>query len=75
MLFRSKQLDEMVSLAISLKDSSDRHKNLKNGLLDIYEKYLKIHGCDLPRAEIGDFLKIDLELNAQGIGIWLDKGA
>lgn len=70
-----KQLDEMISLATSLKDSSDRHKNLKNGLLDIYEKYLKIHGCDLPRAEIGDFLKIDLELNAQGIGIWLDKGA
>ena len=70
-----KQLDEMVSLAISLKESSQRHENIKNGLLDIYEKYLKEHGCNLSKAEIGDFLKIDLELNAQGIGVWLDKGA
>ena len=70
-----KQLEEMVALAISLKNDSQRHAKLKNGLLDIYEKHLKEHGCHLSKSEIGNFLNIDLELNAQGISVWLDKGA
>jgi glyoxylase-like metal-dependent hydrolase (beta-lactamase superfamily II) len=68
-----KQLDEMVSLAKALQNDAHRHENLKNGLLNIYAKHLKEHGCLLSKDEIGDFLKIDLELNAQGIEVWLDK--
>jgi len=45
------------------------------GLLNIYEKYLKEHGCDMSSAQIRDFLSIDLELNAQGISVWLDRDA
>lgn len=67
------QLDEMVSLATELENDSHRHENLKNGLLDIYSKHLREHGCKLSIDEIGEFLKIDLELNAQGIEVWLDK--
>lgn len=67
------QLDEMVLLATALQNDDHRHENLKNGLLNIYAKHLKEHGCQLSKNEIGDFLKIDLELNAQGIEVWLDK--
>lgn len=68
-----KQLDEMVIVAKHLKDESNRHEKLKIALVDIYEKHLKNHGCLLNRAQIEEFLKIDVELNAQGIGVWLDK--
>ena len=44
-------------------------KTLKMNFL----RYLNDHGCRLPLSEIKDFLAIDLELNAQGIGVWLDK--
>ena len=67
------QLDEMVAKAISLKNDANRHENLKNELFMIHAKYLNEHGCRLPLSEIKDFLAIDLELNAQGIGVWLDK--
>jgi len=67
------QLDEMVSLAIGLKEDVQRHENLKKGLLDIYVKHLNEHGCRFTKDQIADFLKIDLELNAQGIEVWLDK--
>ena len=68
-----KQLTEMVDLAIELKDSKNRHEMLKKGLTDIYVNNLKSHGCTHTRSEIETFLKIDIELNAQGIGVWLDK--
>lgn len=70
-----KQLDEMVSLALGLKNDAHRHESLMEGLLNIYEKYLKEHGCDMSSAQIRDFLSIDLELNAQGISVWLDRDA
>ena len=68
-----KQLDEMVAIAMQLKHASNRHEKLKIALLNIYENHLKAHGCQLNRAQIEEFLKIDVELNAQGIGVWLDK--
>ena len=68
-----KQLDEMVAVAMQLKHESNRHEKLKIALLNIYENHLKEHGCKLTKTQIEEFLKIDVELNAQGIGVWLDK--
>jgi predicted RNase H-like nuclease (RuvC/YqgF family) len=68
-----KQLNEMVNLANELKDSENRHEMLKKGLTDIYVNNLRSHGCTYTHSEIQTFLKIDIELNAQGIGVWLDK--
>lgn len=67
------QLDQMVSLAQRLRDSPDRHEALKRGLLDIYTDRLLEHGTALTRAQIAELLAIDLELNAQGIAVWLDR--
>lgn len=34
---------------------------------------LQAHGCQLPLEEVSRLLGMDFELNAQGIGVWLDK--
>ena len=67
------QLDQMVALAEPLRDSPDRHEALKRGMLDIYATRLQSHGTALTREQIGELLALDLELNAQGIAVWLDR--
>ncbi len=67
------QLDEIVVLAKQLKDDANRHAMLKDGMAQIHINHLKTMNCKLTAAEINEFLKIDLELNALGIGHWLDK--
>ena len=67
------QLDEMVALAEQLSGAPDRHEALKRGLLDIYTARLQAHGTALTRMQIAELLAIDLELNAQGIAVWLDR--
>jgi len=67
------QLDEMVALARSLAEAPDRHAALKQGLAAIHLKSLRAHGVTLADERIRALLALDLELNAQGIGIWLDR--
>jgi glyoxylase-like metal-dependent hydrolase (beta-lactamase superfamily II) len=67
------QLDEIVVLAKQLKADSNRHALLKDGMAKIHIKHLKTMNCKLSSDQITAFLQIDLELNALGIGHWLDK--
>jgi hypothetical protein len=34
---------------------------------------LREHGCTMSEAEIAQALAIDIELNAQGMAVWLDR--
>jgi glyoxylase-like metal-dependent hydrolase (beta-lactamase superfamily II) len=67
------QIDEMVALAKGLRAAPDRHEALKRGMLDIFTARLQAHGTALSRQQIGELLTLDLELNAQGIAVWLDR--
>lgn len=67
------QLDAMVALARSLKSAPDRHQALKRELTALYVDRIRAHGSALPPARIEGLLAMDIELNAQGIGVWLDK--
>ena len=67
------QLDEIVVLAKQLKNDANRNDRLKDGMAKIHINHLKTMNCNLSPAEITEFLKIDLELNALGICHWLDK--
>ncbi len=69
------QLDEMVALAHSLATAGDRHEALKRGLEAIHLHSLRAHGVTLPAERIRELLALDFELNAQGIGIWLERTA
>lgn len=66
------QIDAMVGLARGVPDDGDRQAALKAGLADLYLRGLREHGCLLRDAAILDLLALDIELNAQGLGIWLD---
>lgn len=68
------QVDEMVALALALRDAPDRHERLKAGLLDGYLARLRAHG-HAAGAEAAAWLALDAELNAQGLAVWLDRTA
>ena len=69
------QLDEMVACGRSVRKGPGRHEALMEGLWSIHLQRLRTHGVDLPEARIRELLALDLELNAQGIAVWLDRSA
>ena len=66
-------LDETVALSLALRGAEERHEALKAALSGLYLDSLAAHGCTLPRERQLALLAMDIELNAQGIGVWLDK--
>jgi hypothetical protein len=71
-------LDEMVALGErqrGVSDAAARHEALKRGQLAIFARSLRAHGVDASEAQIAELLAIDLELNAQGMAVWLDRPA
>jgi glyoxylase-like metal-dependent hydrolase (beta-lactamase superfamily II) len=67
------QLGRLVAIGRSVKSALDRHAALKRALLAEYVAIVKAHGCRYSEAEVATLLDVDIELNAQGMGIWLDK--
>lgn len=68
-------LDEMEALARQVPAGPGRHEALKAGLRAIQTRSLRAHGCTLPETDIDALLEMDLELNAQGIEVWLEREA
>jgi glyoxylase-like metal-dependent hydrolase (beta-lactamase superfamily II) len=66
-------LSQMVALGRAEQHHANRHEALKRGQLEIFATSLAAHGCDFSRDKIADLLSIDLELNAQGMAVWLDR--
>ncbi|WP_332675819.1 MBL fold metallo-hydrolase [Aromatoleum sp.] len=50
-----------------------RHVEILAGLEQIVREEAERQGWTLPEAEVFDLLRMDLELNAQGLGMWLDR--
>lgn len=67
------QVDEMVVIARSLAGAPNRHEELKRAFADLYIGELRRSGSTLPESFLREMLANDLELNAQGLGAWLDK--
>jgi len=66
-------LQSMVALGERERQAADRHDALKRGQLDLFAASLAAHGCTMSRDAIAQLLAMDLELNAQGMAIWLDR--
>jgi glyoxylase-like metal-dependent hydrolase (beta-lactamase superfamily II) len=69
------QLDDMVAFARTTLPGPHRHATLMRGLEAIHVGSLRSHGVILSDQRIRELLALDLELNAQGIAIWLDRVA
>jgi glyoxylase-like metal-dependent hydrolase (beta-lactamase superfamily II) len=67
-------LDAMVAMAERQRDAPHRHEALKRELTALYAQRLAEHGVQ-PLPEKLALLEMDIELNAQGIGGWLDRQA
>ena len=70
------QLDEVVALGRRAADlalaTEQRHRTLRDGLSALYLKRVERLGSPLPRAQVLALMEMDIELNAQGMGVWLD---
>lgn len=64
---------QMAETARALRQAPQRHQALKSALQQQYLDSLRRHGCTLPTATCTELLAMDVELNAQGLGVWLDK--
>ncbi|HZF80473.1 MAG TPA: MBL fold metallo-hydrolase [Rubrivivax sp.] len=67
------QLTQMTEMGERLRHAPDRHQALKDGQFAIFTRSLAEHGCLLDKTLIAELLTIDLELNAQGMAVWLDR--
>jgi glyoxylase-like metal-dependent hydrolase (beta-lactamase superfamily II) len=68
-------LEAMVALGQSAAGQPDRDERLRSGLSRLYLDRVRAHGITLPDAQVQELLALDVELNAQGMAIWLDRMA
>ncbi len=67
------QLAQMVQLGETLRAHPDRHAALKQGLAAMYTQRVAQHGCTMGTEAALELLAMDMELNAQGMAIWLNR--
>ncbi|ODT71544.1 MAG: MBL fold metallo-hydrolase, partial [Nitrosomonadales bacterium SCN 54-20] len=65
-------IDAHVSIARKLRDVPDSHAALVEELGELLLRRIVAHGCKLTEERIRSLLKLDVELNAQGLENWLD---
>ena len=69
------QIDAMVAIAKAHHTAPDRHIAIKQALTDLYAGRAAEHGWNQGRDALAALLSMDIELNAQGLGVWLDQSA
>lgn len=68
------QIEAMVTIARDCDGRADRHAALVAALGALYTARARAHGCTLDDAGVLALLATDIELNAQGLACWLDRG-
>jgi glyoxylase-like metal-dependent hydrolase (beta-lactamase superfamily II) len=67
------QIDAMVALAQATYGHGDRHQRLVEALTKLYTTRATAHGWDGTPAALLALLQTDIELNAQGLEVWLER--
>jgi glyoxylase-like metal-dependent hydrolase (beta-lactamase superfamily II) len=67
------QIDAMVALARGAHGRPDRHAVLVESLTGLYATRAEAHGWQQGREMLRQLLGMDIELNAQGLEVWLDR--
>jgi hypothetical protein len=67
------QIDSMVAIACKHAQDAKRHESITADLADLYTSRAQAHGCALSAEQVHELLAMDIELNAQGLEVWLDK--
>ncbi len=67
------QIQAMVDIANANSGAADRHTQIMAQLADLYIGRAEAHGCRMDAAHMRELLAMDIELNAQGLEVWLDR--
>jgi glyoxylase-like metal-dependent hydrolase (beta-lactamase superfamily II) len=68
-----RRTDELVALGRVVDGAPDRASRLRAGVRELFHGWARDHGTPLPPGRIDDLLDVDVELNAQGLEVWLDR--
>lgn len=69
------QVDAMVAIAQAAHGHPDRHTRIVSGLTQLYTARARDHGVDDVADRVADVLGNDIEINAQGLAVWLDRAS
>ena len=69
-----RRVDELAQLARSLATEPDRASRLRSEMFGLMSAWLDAHGYPGDVAERHRLIDDDVELNAQGLEVWLDRG-
>lgn len=64
-----------VAIGLAQRHAAQRHQRLCDELRKLYLAAAVRHGSPLDAQGMSGLLEMDIELNAQGLGGWLDRGA
>ena len=67
------QIDAMVAIAHTHAGDANRHVHIMDALANLYVTRARAHGCQFNDARIRELLAMDIELNAQGLEVWVDR--
>lgn len=67
------QIDAMVQIALAHATDANRHPAIMTALANLYVSRARAHGCPFSDGRVRELLAMDIELNAQGLEVWLDK--
>jgi glyoxylase-like metal-dependent hydrolase (beta-lactamase superfamily II) len=67
------RIDELVAVGRAVSGTKDRASRLRAGVRELFLGWARDHGTPLPPERVEELLALDVELNAQGIEVWLDR--
>ena len=69
-------IDAYVAIATRHRDAADeRHQRINDDLTQLMLSEVSASGCALAAGQVIELLGSDIEINAQGLGVWLDTTA
>lgn len=66
-------IDDFAGIAIAAQGADERIAQIRERLTGWLTQRLEAHGCTLSRQRIEGILGMDLDLNAQGLDVWLSR--
>ena len=66
-------IDAYVAMALEHENDENRLESLRAGMFEYYVNQLADHGYTGDREMMHSVLNIDVDLNAQGLEVWLNR--
>jgi glyoxylase-like metal-dependent hydrolase (beta-lactamase superfamily II) len=67
------RIDRFARIAMESENEENRYQAIRNRMHERFNTDLIEHDCRLDQADIEELLALDLDLNTQGLEIWLDR--